>query len=705
MSDNLIDFENINITTQVCVTDEVRDKQMAYAIANVSGRIQPGSPKGLEKIAVVCFGPSLKTEIEKIKEYKYIITCSGAHKYLIDRGIIPTWHVDVDPRPHKADMLGDPHPDVEYLMCSAVHPTYIDKLKNYNVKLWHGYTGAEIDNLPISFPRGDWVFSGGATCGLRTMILARFLGFTQIDIFGMDCSYPDDNEGEHADKHPNPCKDNNKVTVEYQGIRYKTSYAMIEYTRQFFNELTLLPDINLSLHGIGFLQHLAFTGWRPNNVATMRSEAILAFNAPEIISKHYLEQNKILHQYNPNYGISGSRYKDHVLSLSQRYDSTDILDYGCGKGTLSKSLPFPINEYDPAIEGKDSAPKPADIVVCTDVLEHIEPDYLDNVLNDIVRCTRKVAYLVIATGPASKNLPDGRNTHLIQQKKPWWWKKLDPLFEIVDMYEEGPHIYVEAKIKHKSLGTLEAVDKETLSFSYAEVEGIKFVTVNKNTKWRASTLLTKEPNTIAWLNTIEKDDVLVDIGANVGVYSLYAAKKRGAYVYAFEPESQNYAILSQNIFINEIKNVKAYCLSIVDKLELGVLNLTEFNPGSSCHQFNTTLNYNGVQSNFVFEQGSLAVSLDFLVEQGLVKQPTHIKIDVDGLEPKVVLGSLKTIQKAKSLCIEVNINLEEHKKMIELLKLFGFTYDQLETEKYIRKDGPFKNVGEYVFRRNEIHSR
>jgi hypothetical protein len=87
--------------------------------------------------------------------------------------------------------------------------------------------------------------------------------------------------------------------------------------------------------------------------------------------------------------------------------------------------------YDPAVEGIDEEPDPADLVVCTDVLEHIEPDCLDDVLADISRCTLKVAMLTVCTVPAAKHLPDGRNAHLIVENSRWWMRKLfhhfDPL--------------------------------------------------------------------------------------------------------------------------------------------------------------------------------------------------------------------------------------------------------------------------------------
>ena len=154
-----------------------------------------------------------------------------------------------------------------------------------------------------------------------------------------------------------------------------------------------------------------------------------------LITENYLELNKQLHEINPAYGISGQKYVDEVLSLAEHIKPETILDYGCGKGTFKARFMFPdiVKEYDPAIPGKDGPPEPADLVICTDVLEHIEPDCLDDVLADISRLTKKAAYLVVATYPARKTLPDGRNAHLIQRKSDFWDAAVKKHFEEISV--------------------------------------------------------------------------------------------------------------------------------------------------------------------------------------------------------------------------------------------------------------------------------
>lgn len=158
-----------------------------------------------------------------------------------------------------------------------------------------------------------------------------------------------------------------------------------------------------------------------------------------LISSEYKEQNRALHN-RPDYGSYGLKWAETVWQLAHQYKAASVLDYGAGKQTLHKTLkenehkyrfqsrfccpehPFIKNwqNYDPAVEGLDETPRPADLVTCTDVLEHVEPECLGAVLDEIANCTLKACFLVIATRPAKKTLPDGRNAHLIQEPISWW---------------------------------------------------------------------------------------------------------------------------------------------------------------------------------------------------------------------------------------------------------------------------------------------
>lgn len=163
-----------------------------------------------------------------------------------------------------------------------------------------------------------------------------------------------------------------------------------------------------------------------------------------LISESYKQLNQRLHEEDPTYGSSGAKIAKKVAMYCRDLNTVDILDYGCGKKALERALGIQIQNYDPCIPGLDEPPKPADIVVCGDVLEHIEPECLDEVLKDIHRVTKQVAILLIANRPALRSLPDGRNAHLIQEGPEWWLPKLWShgfrLVEFKDVRKQGHEI-------------------------------------------------------------------------------------------------------------------------------------------------------------------------------------------------------------------------------------------------------------------------
>lgn len=148
------------------------------------------------------------------------------------------------------------------------------------------------------------------------------------------------------------------------------------------------------------------------------------------ISPRYLELQRELHARPEGYGGKGYKWAPPVVELIQRYDARSVLDYGAGEGrlvrALRETLPVGIrfDEYDPAMSGLDVLPTFADLVVSTDVLEHVEPEKLTAVLAHMRVLARKAVFFVIALEPANKTLADGRNAHLIQQPREWWAERL-----------------------------------------------------------------------------------------------------------------------------------------------------------------------------------------------------------------------------------------------------------------------------------------
>lgn len=147
---------------------------------------------------------------------------------------------------------------------------------------------------------------------------------------------------------------------------------------------------------------------------------------PDLISGAYLDEQRRLHAAPRGYGQRGHKWAPVVRELIATYAASSVLDYGCGQGALVRALQqeelpgVRLSEYDPAIAGKDGLPVFADLVVITDVLEHIEPERLDVVLRHVRMLARKAVLAVISTCETAKTLSDGRNAHLIIQPGSWW---------------------------------------------------------------------------------------------------------------------------------------------------------------------------------------------------------------------------------------------------------------------------------------------
>lgn len=229
-----------------------------------------------------------------------------------------------------------------------------------------------------------------------------------------------------------------------------------------------------------------------------------------------------------------------------------------------------------------------------------------------------------------------------------------------------------------------------------------FSTPSEMALWRVRTIRTKEPCTLEWIEGFQADDVLLDCGANVGMYTIWAAATRGVRVFAFEPEAQNYALLNRNILLNNLSaRVHAYCMGLSDTSGLSQLHMADLRLAGSCHSVGEALDYKLEPLRTLFVQGCVVSRLDDLIAQGATPVPTHIKIDVDGFEHKVIDGARQTLRNpaVKSLLIETNPALAEHRGMVEALGALGFAYDEAQVSAAARKEGPFKGVAEHIFRR------
>lgn len=154
----------------------------------------------------------------------------------------------------------------------------------------------------------------------------------------------------------------------------------------------------------------------------MRSAGAYRYQLDDLISPAY--QRLLMQKHgHGKWGGDGAKHVTNATAYADLLQAETILDYGCGEMRFAEAMkPRRVSGFDPGVPGKTGMPKPCDLVVCTDVLEHVELDKLNNVLGHMRSVCLKGAYVVIATRPAKAVLPDGRNAHLIVKPADWWIK-------------------------------------------------------------------------------------------------------------------------------------------------------------------------------------------------------------------------------------------------------------------------------------------
>lgn len=228
---------------------------------------------------------------------------------------------------------------------------------------------------------------------------------------------------------------------------------------------------------------------------------------------------------------------------------------------------------------------------------------------------------------------------------------------------------------------------------------LKFLIPNNHCAWRVSTLDTKEPDTIDWLVHMRAGEMLFDVGANMGQYSLIAAR-RGVRVHAFEPESQNFALLCRNVGINELNDLVMpwpLCLSD-DNWRLDTFYSQSLKAGGSCNSFGDSVNFHLQPKQYRVRQGGMAVTMhDFAQQFGM---PDHVKIDVDGIEHKIVAGMGSVLETVKSVLVEINTALPEHLAIFDTMEANGLLPDLETADAARRTEGAFAGIGNVIFYRD-----
>ena len=236
---------------------------------------------------------------------------------------------------------------------------------------------------------------------------------------------------------------------------------------------------------------------------------------------------------------------------------------------------------------------------------------------------------------------------------------------------------------------------------------IKFFIPNQLTEYRVETFFTKEPDMLGWIDSFIKKDNLIfwDIGANIGLYSIYnALKNKSSTTISFEPSTSNLRCLSRNISINNLENkVKIFTTPITNiENKFFLMNESHFTEGGALNTFGQNYNFEGKKFDPEMKYQLLGTTVNYLLDNQILDVPDYIKIDVDGIEHLILEGSNKYLKnkKIKRIIVEINKNFtEQYEKVLDIMKKNEFKVLNKEQtmEEINKKSIKFQKTSNFIF--------
>ena len=228
---------------------EQRHKQMGDALREGLPRLQPVEIDETKSITIACYGPSLADTWQDIKGP--VITVSGALHYLTERGVKVDYHIDCDPRAHKAKHIDPPVDGVHYIMGTCCPPDTWRVLKGQKVTQVHFYMGPTTEEWIAVNDPGQFMVKPGSTVGMAAIHIAGMLGYRHFEIHGMDGSIRDGQR--HAGPHYGHSQGG--ITWDAGGVTYQTSQIMSNACAEIINTCKMFPIFPV-FHGTGLQQSL-----------------------------------------------------------------------------------------------------------------------------------------------------------------------------------------------------------------------------------------------------------------------------------------------------------------------------------------------------------------------------------------------------------------------------------------------------------------
>jgi FkbM family methyltransferase len=270
---------------------------------------------------------------------------------------------------------------------------------------------------------------------------------------------------------------------------------------------------------------------------------------------------------------------------------------------------------------------------------------------------------------------------------------LDKIFKIIT--KRSILILFNDFVQERSYKSIKILDKE-----------IKFFVPNQLVGWRVDTYFSKEPETLEWIDSFQEKENLIfwDIGANIGLYSIYNYLKHPKSItIAFEPSSSNLRVLTRNISINNLeKNIKVVTTPLTNKKNIfQEMKEGQFVEGGALNSFGEKFDFEGKEFKATMKYNLLGTTINYLLENSILDIPDYIKIDVDGIEHLILEGGDKFLnnKKVKSLSIEINENFkEQYDKVLNLMNKYEFKLlHKKHNDDMFLEQNKFNKTFNYIF--------
>lgn len=393
---------------------------------------------------IVGGGPSAKDCLDSIRWRRdlgqTVFALNNAAKMLSENGIEADYQVMVDARLHNLPFVGNAK---RQLLASQCHPDVIDKARD--PLLWHPVMDGVVDVIDSS--REYALIGGGTTVGLSAMCLAYTLGFRKIHLYGYDSSHR--GTSSHAYAQPENAKEP-VVKVTAYGKTWDCSLAMAYQAELFPECANRLIDLGcvITMDGDGLLP-TAFRQLWPHCVEAH-------YEMPVVMSEP--EKYRAIWERPEYRNVSpGESCVETFLDVARPKIGDAVIDFGCGTGRAAlkmKEAGLDVLLLDFADNCRDVAATELPFAIadlrypivhqaafgyCTDVMEHIEPEHVEAVIQNVMACVDR-CFFQISLVPDAMGTLIGQQLHLSVHPMSWWRETFERLGYRIEWQQNRDHL-------------------------------------------------------------------------------------------------------------------------------------------------------------------------------------------------------------------------------------------------------------------------